>query len=102
MPVSPEIEELRGRLISGDWLIQLAALEDATRLYRQLANVEIEGYRHTSNPLIYAERLAILGPSIVPELEGLYRLLDRGEAKTALGILLLHWGSRTGLADAIA
>jgi len=101
MPVSSEIEELRGRLISGEWPIQLGALEEATRLYRQLATVEIEGYRHTDNPVIYAERLAILGPSIVPELEALYESFDKGEPKTALGILLLHWGSSMGLAEVL-
>ncbi len=96
------IQALRERLRTGDLGTQITALEEGQRLLGSVCKVAVEGFRYTDNPVVYCDWLSRFGPSIVPELEGLYRSLEEGEARTQLAILLLYLGNKTGLQEVLA
>jgi hypothetical protein len=103
VPVEHEtlIQALESRLLSPDLKVQTAALEEAKKLVDGVSKAAVGGLEVTDNPFIYGDWLSRLGVSIIPELEGLYRRLGEGEAKTYSAILLLYLGSKAGLADVL-
>jgi hypothetical protein len=96
-----DTQELEARLFSGNLGVQVAALKEARRTIEDISKAAVQGFGHTSNPLIYADALSALGQAIVPHVEELYDSYEKGESRTALAIMLLFLGNRAGVSDAL-
>jgi hypothetical protein len=97
-----DISNLKSCLASSDPKAQMLGLEQAKKAIHEIAEVAVQGLSHTSNQVLYAERLSMLGPIIVPYVENLYRSSVKGKTKTSAAIMLLYFGSKVGLGDVIA
>lgn len=95
------ILHLEQQLMSGDLEVQVRALEKVNAAISVLLKIAVEGFAATDNATICADKLAPLGPVIVPDLEALYISHANSQKKTMLAILLLHLGSCAGLSDVL-
>lgn len=101
MKAKVDLAELEERLNSRNIEIQACALEESRDLVRAIVKATVFGITKTDNPLIYADRLAALGPVIIPDLELLWNATEAGETRTQMAILLLFLGSKEALADVL-
>ena len=100
MSCEVNINDLKSCLLSTDFKLQIAGLEEAKRLAEEIADSAVQGLARSSNKVIYADWLSRLGPMIVPNLQEIYRSSE-GETRTAAAIMLLYFGDRIGLRDVI-
>lgn len=93
--------ELESRMNSGKCEIQISALREVKQVISKLSSIAVEGFKRTDNPVIFANELRTLGPAIVPSLGSVFESYGEGESRTILAILLLSFGDRRGVADAL-
>jgi len=62
----------------------------------------VAGLDTSYSPVVTTEHLAAVGPVLIPALEDFIRTHPEGETRTLASILLLSFGSTTGLSDVIA
>ena len=102
MKCKVDIDGLKSCLLSPDFNVQTAGLEEARKAISEIVVVAVQGLEYTQNKSLYADWLSSLGVMIVPELEKFYLASVSGETRTHAALMLLYFGSKVGLTDVMA
>jgi HEAT repeat protein len=98
-----DINALKKALHSQDIETQMQTLLRIDPGNEAMVHAAVQALVQAHNTVIFADYLSRLGPCLLPHLEELYQSHLSGEfLRTTVALLLLHFGSRSGVKDAMA
>ena len=96
---APKEQHWKQLLYSSQLADQVEGLQEACKAISMIADEAVNALSLAGNKIIYADRLSRLGPVIIPSIEKRFVSYPDGELKTTAALLLLHFGSTSGLSQ---